>query len=308
MEKLKIGMVGLGYIAQSTYLPLLANHANVEFVGAFSPNADEAKKLCAQYRIDYYTDLTSLIDMVDALFVHSATSSHYEVVKAALLKGKAVYVDKPLAAELEQATELVELADKQKTPLMVGFNRRFAPAYIDLKMRLDKPAFIHVEKHRIDEVGHDLAFTLLDDYIHIIDTLYWLADGQFDNATQYLQVNAAGELIFGQSRYQNNDGVYLASMHRASGTSLEKISVIQKNTCMEVVDMLQLQTVDHDTRIMAPVNLRITAPARRGFDNAVNHFIESVLGATTPIISGYDAIAAQTIIENIIADYRKQQK
>lgn len=90
-----------------------------------------------------------------------------------------VYVNKPLAETLEQGEQLINLAEKQGKALMVGFNRRFAPLNRQLKTQMSRPASIRMDKHRADSVGpQDLRFTLLDDYLHVVDTALWLAGGQ----------------------------------------------------------------------------------------------------------------------------------
>ena len=69
---------------------------------------------------------------------------------------------------------------------MVGFNRRFAPLYQDLKSQLGDAASVRMDKHRTDSVGpHDLRITLLDDYLHVVDTALWLAGekAQLNNGT-----------------------------------------------------------------------------------------------------------------------------
>ncbi|MFP3700546.1 Gfo/Idh/MocA family oxidoreductase, partial [Burkholderia sp. SIMBA_013] len=92
------------------------------------------------------------------------TATHYEVVRALLLAGKDVCVDKPLAETLEQAEALVALAEKRQRKLMVAFNRRFAPRYQQLRAEMADAASLRIEKHRSDSVGpQDLRFTLLDD-------------------------------------------------------------------------------------------------------------------------------------------------
>ncbi len=97
-----------------------------------------------------------------------------------LQAGVHVYVDKPLAETREQSEQLIELADKQHLALMVGFNRRFAPLYQQLKQQASSPVSLRMEKHRLSSIGpHDLGFTLLDDYLHVVDTALWLGgEGQ----------------------------------------------------------------------------------------------------------------------------------
>lgn len=179
MRTLRIGIVGLGGIAQKAWLPVLTNTAGWTLQGAWSPSRDKALRICESWRIPYVDSLANLASGCDAVFVHSSTASHYAVVSELLNAGVHVCVDKPLAENLRDAERLVALAAQKKLTLMVGFNRRFAPLYRELKTRLGTAASLRMDKHRTDSIGpHDLRFTLLDDYLHVVDTALWLAGGR----------------------------------------------------------------------------------------------------------------------------------
>ncbi len=175
MAKLRVGVVGLGGIAQKAWLPVLSQATDWTLVGAFSPTRAKALPVCEAYRMPYIDSLQALAAQCDAVFVHSATSSHYQVVSELLNAGVHVCVDKPLAENLADAERLVTQAKQRHLTLMVGFNRRFAPLYRDLKNAMGAGASLRMDKHRADSVGpHDLRFTLLDDYLHLVDTALWL--------------------------------------------------------------------------------------------------------------------------------------
>ncbi len=199
MTKLRVGVVGLGSIAQKAYLPILGQAADWTLVGGFSPNQQKAQPLCDSYRMACFSRLDSLAEQCDAVFVHSSTASHFSVIGELLNRGVHVYVDKPLAETLEQGEQLLELAERRGKTLMVGFNRRFAPLYRQLKLEMNQPASIRMDKHRADSVGpHDLRFTLLDDYLHVVDTALWLAGGREQLLSGSLRANAAGEMLYAE--------------------------------------------------------------------------------------------------------------
>ena len=193
MNKLRIGVVGLGGIAQKAWLPVLGASADWTLQGAFSPSREKALRICDTWRIPYVDSLVNLAQTCDAVFVHSSTATHYAVVSELLNAGVHVCVDKPLAENLREAEQLVELAARKKLTLMVGFNRRFAPLYQDLKAQLVNAASVRMDKHRTNSVGpHDLRFTLLDDYLHVVDTALWLVGGkaQLNNGTLLIRCDA----------------------------------------------------------------------------------------------------------------------
>ncbi len=153
MKKLRIGVVGLGGIAQKAWLPVLAAASDWTLQGAWSPTRAKALPICDSWRIPYADSLSSLAASCDAVFVHSSTASHFDVVSTLLNAGVHVCVDKPLAENLRDAERLVELAARKKLTLMVGFNRRFAPLYGELKTQLATAASLRMDKHRSNSVG-----------------------------------------------------------------------------------------------------------------------------------------------------------
>lgn len=172
--KLRIGVVGLGSIAQRHGCRCWEQR----MAGRYRRRGrreEKALRICETWRIPYADTLEQLAAQCDAVFVHTSTVSHYEVVSRLLNAGVHVCVDKPLADKLSDAETLVELAARRHLTLMVGFNRRFSPLYRELKAQLGNAASLRMDKHRSDSVGHDLRFTLLDDYLHVVDTALWLA-------------------------------------------------------------------------------------------------------------------------------------
>ncbi|MFN2057495.1 Gfo/Idh/MocA family protein [Clostridioides difficile] len=113
MKNIKMGMIGLGSIAQKAYLPILTKSERFEFVGAFTPNKVKREKICSDYRIMPFDSIESLAKKCDCIFLHSSTETHYEIIKILLNLGVHVYVDKPLASTVNQGEELIELSKKK---------------------------------------------------------------------------------------------------------------------------------------------------------------------------------------------------
>lgn len=97
----------------------------------------------------------------------------------------------------------MELAARKKLTLMVGFNRRFAPLYGELKTQLATASSLRMDKHRTNSVGpHDLYFTLLDDYLHVVDTALWLSGGNATLESGTLLTNESGEMLFAEHHFR----------------------------------------------------------------------------------------------------------
>lgn len=300
---LRIGIVGLGGIAQKVYLPILCQAQDWVVAGAFSPGRDKAQAICAGYRIPYFSSLESLAGQCDAVFVHSSTATHFEVVSFLLGRGLHVYVDKPLAETLPQAEELVALADRHKRALMVGFNRRFAPLYLRLKQQLTQPASLRMDKHRTDSIGpHDLRFTLLDDYLHVVDTALWLAGGVPSLLSGAVQVNPAGQMLYAEHHFQQRDCCITTSMHRRAGSQRETVEAVDDGALYHIEEMRLWRSESQGVVSELPVPAWQTILTQRGFTGAVRHFIESVSNQTPPEVSGEQALFAQTWVEKLLQD------
>lgn len=125
----RVAMVGIGDIARKVYLPLLSRHEQAEVVGVLSHSPATVQGAVGMYRLPKgTTDLNELLSWdLDAVFVHSPTPTHYEIVTQCLEHGLSVYVDKPLSYELEQSRRMAELAEDKGLLLAVGFNQPVCP-------------------------------------------------------------------------------------------------------------------------------------------------------------------------------------
>jgi predicted dehydrogenase len=108
---MRIAFVGCGYVADF-YAATLPNHPALELVGAFDRNPERQHAFTEHYGVPGYPDLAALLDDARVELVVNLTNpgSHAGITRAALLAGKHVYVEKPIALDLSEASELAALA------------------------------------------------------------------------------------------------------------------------------------------------------------------------------------------------------
>lgn len=303
MTRLRIGVVGLGGIAQKAWLPVLGAATDWTLTAAWSPTREKAQPVCDTWRIPYAGSLPELAAQCDAVFVHTSTASHYAVVSELLNAGVHVCVDKPLADNLADAEKLVDLAARKKLTLMVGFNRRFAPLYQDLKSRLSGAASLRMDKHRTNSVGpHDLRFTLLDDYLHVVDTALWLGGGTASLASGTLLTNDDGEMVYAEHHFSAAGLQITTSMHRRAGSQREWVQAVTDGALYDVTDMRQWREEAGLGVIERPIPGWQTTLDQRGFVGCARHFIECVQNQTVPETAGEQAILAQRVIDKLWRD------
>ncbi|MFI7502440.1 bi-domain-containing oxidoreductase [Streptomyces sp. NPDC049687] len=135
----RLAFVGAGNYATSMLLPQLAQREGVELSTVVTTTALSAAN--AQRKFGFAgatTDLDAVLGdkSVDAVFVVTRHSSHAELTRRALLAGKSVFVEKPLAlTEDELAGVLAAVEESGNDRLQVGFNRRFAPLLQEARQR-----------------------------------------------------------------------------------------------------------------------------------------------------------------------------
>ncbi len=170
---MRIALIGLGDIARKAYLPVLATDPTIEPV-LVTRNPTVREELGNAWRVpETYEHLEEALTAgIDAAFVHAATEAHPAMVNALLGAGVPTLVDKPLADSYDEAARLVDLADRRRVGLMVGFNRRYAPAYREIAEWPDRDVVL-LQKHRNDlpDAPRRVVF---DDFIHVVDTLRFL--------------------------------------------------------------------------------------------------------------------------------------
>jgi predicted dehydrogenase len=135
-DKVRIGVIGCGAIAQVVHLPILSRMEDVEIVAIADVDKTKVQALAEKYSVrHYFTDHARLLEREDIEGVHVCTPNHLHapIAKESLGAGKHVMVEKPIARTHDEALSMVEEARKRKRKLMVGMNHRFRPDAMILK-------------------------------------------------------------------------------------------------------------------------------------------------------------------------------
>ncbi|MEU6312020.1 Gfo/Idh/MocA family oxidoreductase [Streptomyces sp. NPDC047014] len=293
---MKVGCIGLGDIAQKAYLPVLTARADVELHLQTRTPATLRRVGDTHHVPDArrHADLDSLLAQdLDAAFVHAPTGAHPEILTRLLEAGVPTYVDKPLAYEFAASRRLVELAEKREVSLAVGFNRRFAPGYAQCAEHARD--LIVMQKNRVG-LPEDPRTLVLDDFIHVVDTLRFLLPGEADR-TDVRAVVRDG-LMHQVVLHLSGPGFSaLGIMNRLSGSSEEILEVSGADTKRQVVNLSEV--VDHKGQ--PTVRRRgdwVSVARQRGIEQVVDHFLEAV--AAGRVLSARDALLTHELCETVV--------
>jgi len=293
-EPIPVAVIGLGDIAQKAYLPVLAALPGVD-LHLVTRDRAVLDRLGDKYRIARrYGDLDALLRRgVRAAFVHAPTEAHVPIAARLLDAGVDVYVDKPLDYGIEGARRLVELAEARGRSLMVGFNRRYAPAYVDLLARPRELTILQKNREALPEAPRKTVF---DDFIHVVDTLRFLTAGEV--ATVHIRTHVCeGMLHHVVLTLSGASFTAIGIMNRVSGSSEEILEVGGGNAKRQIFHLADV--VDH--RGAAALRRRSDwAPAtrQRGIEAICSAFLDAVRAGAT--LSARDALATHELCERIV--------
>ncbi|MDQ0682418.1 virulence factor [Streptomyces achromogenes] len=299
---MKVGCIGLGDIAQKAYLPVLGARPGIELHLQTRTRAtlDRVADTLRVPREQRHRDLDALLAAgLDAAFVHAPTAAHPEIVARLLEAGVPTYVDKPLAYELADSERLVELAEERGTTLAVGFNRRFAPGYAQCA---DHPReLILMQKNRIG-LPEEPRVMVLDDFIHVVDTLRFLVPGPVDDVTVRARVED-GLLHHVVLQLAGEGFTALGVMNRLSGSNEEILEVSGQDTKRQVVNLAEV--IDHKGQ--PSVRRRgdwVPVSRQRGIEQAVFAFLDAVREGR--VLSARDALATHELCERVVRAVRQR--
>ncbi len=292
----KVGCIGLGDIATKAYLPVLATRPDLELhlhtrTPATLARVADSLHVPAGQR---HPDLSGLLAQdLDAAFVHAPTHAHPEIVTRLLEAGVATYVDKPIAYELADSERLVRLAEERGTSLAVGFNRRYAPGYAQCAEHPRE--LILMQKNRVG-LPEEPRTMILDDFIHVVDTLRFLVPGVVDDVGVRARVED-GLLHHVVLQLAGDGFTALGVMNRLSGSAEEVLEVSGQDTKRQVVNLSEV--IDHKGQ--PTVRRRgdwVPVARQRGIEQAVLAFLDAVRAGK--VLSARDALATHELCERVV--------
>lgn len=295
---MRVGIIGLGPIAQKAYLPVLTSRPGVTPV-LVTRNPRKLMAIGDAYRVpDMFGSVAEAIASgLDAAFVHTPSSTHPEIVSELLRAGVPVLVDKPLATDQTAAHDVAVLAAKLRVSLMVGFNRRYAPAYRSLAQWQDLDV-VTLTKHRDSSPGpvRDMVF---NDFIHVIDTLRFMVPSTMADLTISTSVDDGGRCRRLAVQFTGGGCLAVGIMSWTAGVTHEVLDVIGDGRRRQVTDLSDVVDLAGTERLVrrdgwAPVT------QLRGFEAMCGEFLDAV--SEGRLLEADDAVLTHEVCERVALD------
>ena len=142
MNKIKIGIIGAGYIA-GVHAAVLARDERVQLAAVYDAVSTVAEKLAGTHNATAVATPLELLERSDAVYITTPNTQHVSLAIAAVETGKHVFCEKPLATNIDDARRVFRKVSDSSNVFQVGHNRRFAPVYATLKRMLSETCLLY---------------------------------------------------------------------------------------------------------------------------------------------------------------------
>ncbi|MCD6449888.1 MAG: Gfo/Idh/MocA family oxidoreductase [Thermotogaceae bacterium] len=335
MDKLRIGIIGTGKIAEVLHVPNIVSSEYAEVVALSNPHEEKMKRLAKKYNLNVpmFTDYRELLKLreVDAVVIATPNALHAPVTVDALKAGKHVLVEKPMATTSEDALKMIETAKEVSRVLMVNHSQRFFPHHQKAKEIIDSGILgeIRLVKTMFGHPGPEnwspsaawffdkerAMFGALGDLgVHKVDLIRYLTGLEITECyafTNTLEKNGTVEDIASAVMKLSNGALATLNVNWVTkGLEENYIAIYGKNGTMKVgySDPNRI-----DLYLSKPVNFHGFIELQPLFTNEdpywktpiIDHFAKVCLGLEKPAVDPYDGYIAVKVVEKMVESSEK---
>jgi predicted dehydrogenase len=322
MEKARIGIVGLGSIAQTIHLPILSKFPDVEIVAVCDLDRAKAQIVADKFNVRrYYNNFEKMLAIeqdLDGIDICTPTRLHKDLAIAALGEKNNVLIEKPLARTSIEAEEITATAKKYHRTLMVGMNNRFRPDAMILKSFIEDHALgklfytkagwfkkLNAESAWLTKKTQSGGGVVLDLGIVMLDLAFWMmgfpevrevsatnyshhTKDVEDSSVVFLKMKNDSTLTIEASwSFESTSDFFYCDCFGTDGSgSLNPFRIIKRM---------------HDNLVnVAPASIETPQSLyRKSYENELKHWIGALRGLNPIISNGEEAVQRMKIIDLI---------
>jgi len=238
---LKIGVLGAGHLGK-IHIRCIKEIDTYQLIGFYDSDTENARLVEKEYNIKSFNSIEELVESVDVVDIVTPTISHYDCASKALKKAKHVFIEKPLTTTLDEAKELIKIADEAHVKVQVGHVERFNPAFVAAYPYFANPMFI--ENHRLAQFnprGCDVP-VILDLMIHDIDIILSVVKSDIKkiSASGVAVISDTPDIANARIEFENGCVANLTTS-RISMKNMRKSRFFQKDAYI-AIDFLKKET------------------------------------------------------------------
>jgi len=316
VNKIKVGVVGVGYFGQF-HAEKYAHINDVELVGVVDVDTSRARDIAKRYRTQSFFHHADLFNKVQAVSIAVPTPFHYSMTKDFFLRGVDVLLEKPISSTLEEADELIGLAQSKGLIFQVGHLERFNGALSGLMGRVRNPWFI--ESHRLGPFSGRGAEVdvVLDLMVHDIDIILSLVNSKVKElqAVGIPFITRYPDIANARIEFENGCTASLTAS-RISEEKVRKTRIFQPEGIFSIDYLSQKLSFSKKgdslgkEKIPEMVTEEIPVKKIDLLENEIHSFLQSVRDRKEARVSGLDGKRVLEVALQIIQkiDHLNQQK
>ncbi|HEY0658981.1 MAG TPA: Gfo/Idh/MocA family oxidoreductase [Pyrinomonadaceae bacterium] len=319
MDKVKIGIIGTGYIG-NVHARILSGDDRAEVAALYDIKTERAERTAKSVGGKVCRSREELFEICDAVFVCTPNKTHTEIASQAVRAGKHVFCEKPFSIGLDDAKKLLEIAQNGNGVFQVGHNRRYAPVYAKLKELLSEDAAhsAHIKMNRGElknpvwtgDVNVTGGF-LYETTIHLFDMMRF----QFGEIAELVAYGSQHEypeldefsIIF---KFKSGFHCTFASSSDASWHfPFERIEVFAHHRTMMTQEMEHLidsrgMDANYETHSWAMTEKE----QRWGYVQEDKAFIDAILNGAEPPVTALDGYKSVELVESVYRAIRTGER
>ena len=305
-NKINIGVVGVGKLG-TYHVQKLQKNDSCNLIGVYDSDEGSMSRCKQNYGVETFKDIVLLLDKCQAVTIATPTITHYNVAKEALQRGLHVFIEKPIANNIEDAIKISDIAKKNNQLVQVGHIERFNNAFKQSLKFIDNPQFIEI--HRISPFPNrslDIP-VVMDVMIHDLDILLSINKGN-----QIKNIHATGASVvtdfidLANARIEFEDGLVAnLTASRISSKQMRKIRIFQDKLYIgidlseKILDVYRINNEKDDFIDAQSININ----DEDALESELSHFIDCIINNKVPLVNADDGIEALKLaikIEDLI--------
>jgi len=316
MTKIRIGIIGAGYIA-GVHAGILANDERVELCSVHDVVAGCAERIARSFGSTVVASAEEVIDSCDAVYITTPNTKHVPLAIAAAEAGKHVFCEKPLATTVSDAQLVFEKARTCNGVFQVGHNRRFAPVYATLRELLHdthKPHSAHIKMNRGELLKPvwtgDPSVTggfLFETTIHMFDMMRFLF-GEIDSLLAIGSTHEYPEVDDFSVLFKFASGLHATLASSADASWLfpfERVEVFCHHATIVTREMESLVYSEGlDGKQTEHSMHQLSKEEKWGYAQEDRAFVDSIIESREPAVSAVDGYKSVEIVEAVYESIR----
>ena len=320
MSKLKVGIIGAGYIA-GVHAAVLSRDDRVQVAAVHDVVPECAERLARTHNAMAAGTSLELLERSDVVYITTPNTTHVSLALAAIESGKHVFCEKPLATNITDAQRVFEKAKQSRGVFQVGHNRRFAPVYATLKRMLaetHQPHSAHVKMNRGELLKPEWTGNpeitggfLYETPIHMFDMMRFLF-GEVESlhaigsTHEYNEVDDFSVLL----KFVNGMHATLATAADASWLfPFERVEVFCHHSTLVTREMESLTcSTNLEGHFSEQSMQQLPREEKWGYVQEDRAFVDSIVNNSPPLVTAFDGLMSVEIVNAVYESVRSGEQ